>query len=70
MKRRRFLKSAGVAGAGATSGGIVGSKACGTLLEAAPAAGKPNIILILGDDRGLTDVGCYEIFPFPALDRD
>src|SRR5512145_626850 len=42
----------------------------GTLLAlASPAAEKPNILLILADDLGWSDLGCYggEI-PTPQLD--
>jgi arylsulfatase A-like enzyme len=40
-------------------------------LEAAAASGKPNIVFILADDLGYTDLGCYgsKYYETPNLDR-
>ena len=40
-------------------------------LCAAPAATKPNIVFILADDLGYTDLGCYgsKYYETPNLDR-
>ncbi len=52
MDRRRFLKSVGV--------GLAGLTGAGMLRGAAPAGGKkPNILLIMSDDMGYSDIGCY-----------
>ncbi len=62
MKRRDFLKAAA---AGATA-------AClpGTLQAQQPRAQRPNVILIMVDDMGYSDLGCYggEIHT-PNVDR-
>ncbi|MCX8035814.1 MAG: arylsulfatase [Candidatus Sumerlaeia bacterium] len=50
MERRSFLKTAGVAAGAAWS--------FPASLGAAPAQ-KPNIIIIMSDDMGFSDIGCY-----------
>ena len=51
MDRRTFLKVAGV--------GAVGSIMGFPLNAAAQHSNKPNVVLIIGDDIGYNDLGCY-----------
>lgn len=59
--RRRFLQLAGLSAASLTSSGLIA--------KAAPAPPRPNIVMILADDMGFSDLGCFgSEVPTPALD--
>ena len=61
LNRRRFLSSTLGAAAGLMAPAVF----------AAPEKRKPNIVLIVIDDMGYTDVGCYgsQFFETPNVDR-
>ena len=68
ITRREFLAAAGVGAVGLTA---VGRLALGQAAAIAPT-GKPlNILLILADDLGYHDLGCYgsTLVETPAIDR-
>jgi arylsulfatase A-like enzyme len=54
--RRDFLKTIGAGAAVMTVPGCSGNT---SKLSSRTSAGKPNIILIMSDDMGFSDIGCY-----------
>lgn len=62
MNRRSFLKTAGIATLGFSLSGLGCTRADGT--------DQPNIILIMADDMGYSDIGCYgSEIPTPNIDQ-
>jgi arylsulfatase A len=70
MKRREFIKAAGIIGAGSTA--AYGFPFGGEFLNNAMKSGhKPNIIFILADDYGIGEVSCYgaDNYKTPNIDK-
>jgi len=66
MNRRSFLKAAGL-GAAAL---LTGCRSAARAAAGAPGPGRPNIVVILVDDMGFSDIGCYgSEIATPNLDR-
>ena len=66
MNRRNFLRTAGVGAAGLTAA----STLPGLVQQEGREDDRPNVVLIMADDMGFSDVGCYggEI-DTPNIDR-
>ncbi len=63
MKRREFIKSAGLGAA------FLALPGCGALLGR-PSGRRPDIVVIMADDMGFSDIGCYgSEIATPNLDR-
>ena len=72
MNRRRFIKSMGLGAAAFLSSRF--DKATLAVAHARlgkPATGKPNVVFILADDLGWSQVGCYgnDFYETPNIDR-
>lgn len=63
MRRREFIRSVGIATAA--------TAASGSVLAAPRVPGRPNIVFIIADDLGRSDLGCYgsQTIQTPNLDR-
>ena len=63
--RREFLRELTLA-----SAGIAATRAAGQATRPRPSADRPNIVLILADDMGYSDIGCFgSEIETPNLDR-
>jgi len=69
MRRREFIKTASRAAAASLWLGVGQSLSCGS--GKPPEAGRPNIVLLIADNLGWKDLGCYgnKDVGTPNLDR-
>ncbi len=51
MKRRDFLKALSIS--------VLSTQGCSSVGHVAPKGKRPNILLIMSDDMGFSDLGCY-----------
>ena len=64
MNRRKFLK--------VTGGGVLGLSLGGCLANTRISASdinqtQPNILLVMVDDMGFSDLGCYFLWAFTSI---
>jgi len=73
LNRRDFIKKAGLGAAAMTLQGCTNSETAEhSILTKKPAGSKPpNVLLIVSDDQGYNDLGCYgsREVKTPNLDR-
>ncbi|MDP8243216.1 MAG: arylsulfatase [Candidatus Hinthialibacter antarcticus] len=70
ISRRKFVKNASAAGLGSAALSLASCAGIERRVTSTESTKRPNIILIMGDDMGFSDLGCYgsEIHT-PNLDR-
>lgn len=67
ISRRSFIQQTGLS---AAAMGLGGCAAPGTVRRGGETAKRPNIVLIMSDDMGYSDIGCYgSEIETPNLDR-
>lgn len=70
MNSWRLLRRAVVKGLGVLAGTLLAGAVMGTRAEGAEGAAKPNVVVILADDMGFSDIGPYgSEIATPSLDR-